>query len=30
LVYQVTGIVVLPACGAQAPKHIGDTHEIYV
>jgi len=30
LVFQVTGIVVLPDDGAHAPKHVGDTHSLYV
>jgi len=28
LVVQVTGIVVLPDDGAQAPKHVADTHQM--
>jgi len=30
LVYQATGIFIHPACGAQAPKRVGDTHQMYV
>jgi hypothetical protein len=30
LVFQGTGIVVLPEGGAQAPKHVADTHQIYL
>jgi hypothetical protein len=30
LVYKETSIVVLPAYGAQAPKCIGDMHQMYV
>jgi hypothetical protein len=29
LVFQVTGIVVFPGDGAQAPKHTEDTHQMY-
>ena len=30
LVCGVTGMVVLPDDGAQPPKHVADTHKMYV
>jgi len=30
LVVQGTGIIFLPGDGAAAPKHVGDTHQMYV
>jgi len=30
LVFQATGTVVLPYDCAQAPKHVGDMHQMYV